>query len=266
MAAAAYQQQPRPFDTGAAFTAALATLQGDYGVTRQAQEAAAGLIAGAAGAAPGAGRPAGRQQRGRRCRGGPGRGVRGARQGCRLRAVGGVRGRGDRPVEAGGISGGHLSASRGVMISWMPALPPVRSASRTTRAAPTHRRICRVSQLTQTARAASKATPGATVIPRPVPELEAAAGHPDTPGPHDLNGSPLRRTSRGARGRFRNPAAALQPSLTNLVPACGERCGDSLGPLRVLPLQRELVHVPARGGDHEHPPHPRRGEQRGPSG
>ena len=48
MAAAAYQQRLGTFDTDAAFAAALATLQGDYGVTRQAQEAAAGLIAGAA--------------------------------------------------------------------------------------------------------------------------------------------------------------------------------------------------------------------------
>ncbi len=48
MAAAAYQQHLGTFDTDAAFAAALATLQGDYGVTRQAQEAAQGLIAGAA--------------------------------------------------------------------------------------------------------------------------------------------------------------------------------------------------------------------------
>jgi hypothetical protein len=48
MAAAAYQQHLGAFDTDAAFTAALATLQGDYGVTRQAQEATAGLIAAAA--------------------------------------------------------------------------------------------------------------------------------------------------------------------------------------------------------------------------
>jgi hypothetical protein len=48
MAAAAYQQRLGRFDTDAAFAAALATLQGDYGVTRQAQEAAAALIAGAA--------------------------------------------------------------------------------------------------------------------------------------------------------------------------------------------------------------------------
>ena len=47
MAAAAYQQHLGAFDTDAAFTAALATLAGDYGVTRQAQEAAAGLIAAA---------------------------------------------------------------------------------------------------------------------------------------------------------------------------------------------------------------------------
>ena len=48
MAAAAWQQNLGPFNTDAAFTAALATLAGDYGVTRQAQEAAQGLIAGAA--------------------------------------------------------------------------------------------------------------------------------------------------------------------------------------------------------------------------
>ena len=48
MAAAAYQQRLGTFDTDAAFAASLAALQGDYGVTRQAQEAAQGLIAGAA--------------------------------------------------------------------------------------------------------------------------------------------------------------------------------------------------------------------------
>ena len=48
MAAAAFQQKLGTFDTDAAFASALATLQGDYGVTRQAQEMTAGLIAAAA--------------------------------------------------------------------------------------------------------------------------------------------------------------------------------------------------------------------------
>lgn len=48
MAAAAWHQNLGPFNTDAAFAAALATLAGDYAVTRQAQEAAQGLIAGAA--------------------------------------------------------------------------------------------------------------------------------------------------------------------------------------------------------------------------
>jgi len=48
MAAAAWQQRLGTFDTDAAFASALAALQGNYQVTRQAQEAAQGLIAGAA--------------------------------------------------------------------------------------------------------------------------------------------------------------------------------------------------------------------------
>ena len=120
MTAAASQQELGPLDTGAAFTVALATLQGDYGVTRQAQEAVAGLVSGAAAAAARAlaGQPDGSSEDE------AADALRAGASGMLGRAVDyllwAAFGAGAMALwKQAASAAGNLSASRGVMISWI---------------------------------------------------------------------------------------------------------------------------------------------------
>ena len=120
MTAAASQQELGRLDTGAAFTVALATLQGDYGVTRQAQEAVAGLVSGAAAAAARAlaGQPDGSSEDE------AADALRAGASGMLGRAVDyllwAAFGAGAMALwKQAASAAGNLSASRGVMISWI---------------------------------------------------------------------------------------------------------------------------------------------------